>query len=410
MRQYTVITGDTFEIISRKEYGVETNAGLISRANPGAAEPLVAGVELIIPVDPNAPQIISQLSPSDSKNEVLLNIEKQRFRFWKTVSIVRSLDTMDTVEFTAPFEPSNQAFRDTFKPFTYKDIDVIVGGEPLFTGTMLVPAPVVNPISKTVTVGGYSLPGVLNDCTLPASAFPLEFNNQGLKSIATTIAAVFGLSVEFKGNQGPIFERVAIDPKTKAFSFLIKLAQQRNFVISSTQKGKLLFQKSVEPGNPVANLVEGQPPIISITPEFKAQEYYSHITGLAPTAIGSKGSQHTVENSRLKDVIRPHTFKADDTIPGNVKEAAEAKAGYMFANTVSYSVVLSEWRDTQDALWKPNTTITLKAPGVMIYSEYEFIIRTAKFSKNDDSKIAELKLVLPGSFSGQIPESLPWDE
>ena len=410
MRQYTVIAGDTFAIISRKEYGVETNAGLISRANPGAAEPLVAGIELIIPVAPNTPKIISQLSPSSSENEVLLNIENQRFRFWKTVSITRSLDTMDTVEFTAPFNPSNQAFRDTFKPFTYKDIDVIVGGKSLFTGTMLVPAPVENPVSKTVTVGGYSLPGVLNDCTLPVSAFPLEFNNQGLKSIASTIAAVFGLSVEFEGNQGPIFERVAIDPKTKAFEFLIKLAQQRNFVISSTQEGKLLFQKSVEPGNPVANLAEGSPPIISITPQFKAQEYYSHISGLAPTAVGSKGSQHTVENPRLKGVIRPLTFKADDTIPGNVKAAAEAKAGYMFANTVSYSVVLAQWRDTNNDLWKPNTTITLKADGVMIYSEYEFIIRTVKFSKNQDTEIAELKLVLPGSFSGQIPESLPWDE
>ena len=44
MSEYTVVTGDTFELISRKRYGVETNADLIKSANPDAVEPLTPGI------------------------------------------------------------------------------------------------------------------------------------------------------------------------------------------------------------------------------------------------------------------------------------------------------------------------------------------------------------------------------
>ena len=36
---YKILPGDTFEIISRKVYGVETKASIIAGANPGLSEP-----------------------------------------------------------------------------------------------------------------------------------------------------------------------------------------------------------------------------------------------------------------------------------------------------------------------------------------------------------------------------------
>jgi hypothetical protein len=45
----------------------------------------------------------------------------------------------------------------------------------------------------------------------------------------------------------------------------------------------------------------------------------------------------------------------------------------------------------------------------MIYSSYEFVVRSVRFDSETDSETAELDLVLPGSFSGEIPESMPWD-
>jgi len=405
-----VITGDTFESISRKKYGTQNEAQRIANANPGAAQPLVAGVTLIIPILPDAPQNLRQSASSVTPDEVAVLIQGSRFRFWNEIRITRSIDTMDTVEFGAPFDSQAPGFRESFRPFSFKPVVITVGGSALFTGTMVAVSPVVENGQKIVSVSGYSLPGVLNDCTPPASAFPLEFNELGLQEIATSLAAPFGISVEFKADQGPIFERVACEPGQRVLTFLTELAKQRNLIISSSPLGALVFLQSSQGGGSVANFAQGSAPLLSVTPFFSPQEYYSHITGIEPVIVGLEGSQFTVKNPRLLGVIRPLTFKAPDTEDSDVLATVEAKAGRMFANMVSYSIRLATWRDPSGDLWQPNTAIKLIAPDAMIYKEYEFIIRSIQFEQDSKTQTATLNLVMPGAFSGKIPESLPWDD
>ena len=407
---YNTVGGDTFEIISRKKYGTELEAGRIANANPGVSEPLVAGIELNIPSLPDAPQNLQQQTAADDPDEVAVLIDGERFRFWDKIRITRSIDNMDTVEFGTPFDANLPKFRKIFKPFSYKSNDVTVGGTPLFTGTMVAIDPVIENAKKVIAVNGYSLPGVLNDCTAPASSYPLEFNDQGLREIADTMLAPFGIAVEFQADQGAVFERVACEPGKKVLTFLIELAKQRNLIISSTSRGKLLFQQSIAPGKPVARLQQGIAPVLSVTPVFNPQEYYSHVTGIDSVMVGLDGSQFTVKNPRLQGVIRPHTFNAPDAIDSDIKAAAEAKAGRMFGNAASYAINVATWRDPQGKIWEPNTTITLLAPDAMIYNEYEFIVRSVEFNQERAVRTATLNLVMPGSFNGKIPESLPWDE
>lgn len=407
---YKVIAGDTFEIISRNRYGTETESSKIARANPGVSEPLTAGITLVIPNLTNTPKNLPQQAASNNENEVAVLIDNKRFRFWSSITVIRSIDSIDTVEFIAPFESNLPEFREIFKPFTYKNITVTVGGLPLFTGTVISIDPVVETNQRTVSVGCYSTPGVLNDCTPPASSFPLEFDNQGLRDIATTLSSSFGIGLNFEIDQGAIFERVALIPKKKILTFLTELAQQRNLVISSTSSGDLLFQQSVTVGKPVAILQQGSSPLLSITALFKPQEYYSHITGMLPVLVGLAGSQFTVKNPHLDSVIRPITFGVPDTIDADVKAAVNAKIGRMVGNMVAYSIEVSTWRDPLGALWKPNTTLKITAPDAMIYNQYEFIIRSVTYDRSSASETARLNLVLPGAFSGEIPGTLPWDD
>ena len=407
---YNVIAGDTFESIARKKYGTEFEANRIAQANPGSSEPLTPGISLIIPVLLDVPQNLQQQAISINENEVALLIDGKRFRYWESMQIRRSIDSMDTLEFDSPFDVDIPGFKETFRPFSYKTVVVTVGGNPLFTGVIVGINPDVDTDKKIIMVNGYSLPGVLNDCTPPASSFPLEFDDQGLREIAKTLVIPFGLDVDFQVNQGAVFERVALKPKKKILVFLIELAKQRNLIISSTSEGKLLFQQSINVGNPVAQLQQGSSPVVSVKPLFNPQEYYSHVTGLEPVFIGLSGSQFTVKNPHLGGVIRPYTFDVPDTVDADIKVATEAKVGRMFGNTAVYSVRVDTWRDSSDNLWKPNTTVKLVAPDAMIYNDYEFIIRSVEFARNQASESAILDLAIPGSFKGEIPEALPWDE
>ena len=76
---------------------------------------------------------------------------------------------------------------------------------------------------------------------------------------------------------------------------------------------------------------------------------------------------------------------------------------------MAYTCRVSTWRDPAGNLWAPNTTVTLTAPDAMIYDKYEFIIRSVTFETDRATETATLNLVLTGSFSGEIPDSLPWD-
>jgi len=406
---YNTKAGDTFETISRIVYGSELGSAFLREANPGTTEPFTAGIILVVPDLPGAPIDQPQQAQSDFENETAVLIEEERFRFWQTIRITRAIDAMDTMELVAPFDAEIESFRENFRPLSYKSAKVTVGGVPLFTGTMVGVVPPLDPSKKIVAISAYSLPGVLNDCTAPASAFPLEFNEQNLRDIAKKLAGLFGLAVVFNDDPGPVFDRVALLPGKKVLLFLAELAKQRNLIISSTPNGELLFLRSADAGQPVAQLRQGEPPLVTVTPFFSPQEYYSHITGIEPVLVGLAGSQFTVKNPRLAGVVRPITFEASDAVIADVKSAVESKAGRMFANAVSYSVSVSTWRDFKGNLWTPDTTITLIAPDAMVYTEYAFIVRSVEFNRERSSESAVLNLVIPGSFSGEIPETLPWD-
>jgi prophage tail gpP-like protein len=399
----------TFEQESAKQYGTPIYAPILRQANPDRSGDNVGAGQLIKPTLPSAPADKPHELPADNVDEVALLIDGQRYRYWSDMVINRALDSIDTLDIRAPFDSAIPEFKKTFQPFSYKDMAVTIGGQPLFTGTMVSVNPNVTDTEKTVTVSGYAKCGVLNDVNPPASALPLEFNNQNLKNIAAKLCEPFGVSVDFKVDPGATFERVACDPGRKILEFLTELAQQRGLVISSNPAGGLVFSKPQD-SEPVARVKQGESPVTAITARFSPQDYFSHITGLESAEAGKKGGQHTVKNPHVKAGVRPFNFSVTDADGPGVKQATEAKAGRMIGNMASYSVSMTTWRDPQGNLWEPGKMLTLTAPDALIYNDYTFMIRAVALSRDADSMTATLELSMAGAFSGKIPETLPWDE
>jgi prophage tail gpP-like protein len=151
--------------------------------------------------------------------------------------------------------------------------------------------------------------------------------------------------------------------------------------------------------------------MVSVVPTFSPQDYYSELTGFTSAKRGSAGSAFTVRNERLAGrALRSLSFRLDDIEKGDAPSAVRAKLGRMLGNAVSYTVNLASWRDPSGALWQPNTTITVKAPGAMIYSDTELLIRDVFLRRNQGEFTASLGCVLPGSFGGPLPTRMPWEE
>ncbi len=342
--------------------------------------------------------------------DVSVLIEGTEFSSWTSVEIHRQVDSFSTIGFAAPFDSGRREMRETFRPYSYKPLVAKVDGAALFTGTMVVIDPESTETSSTVRVSGYSGAGVFADCPAPASLLPIEFKGLGLEAIAKRIAEPFGIDVEFSAEEGSVFAKAKLDVETGILTFLANLAQQRNLVIGNTSSGAILFQQSIAPGNPVARLTDGAQPVQRVVLSTNPQEYYSEITGFSKKKRGRKGSRFTVQNPRLDTVLRPFNFQPKDTAPADVPAAVRAKLGRMFANAMSYTVDVATWRDPSGELWAPNTTVTLLAPDAMVYRETELLVRGVKLRQNIKATSATLNLILPGAFSGQVPDTLPWED
>jgi prophage tail gpP-like protein/phage tail protein X len=388
---YTTRDGDTFEVISRNVYGVQTEATLLRQANPGTIEPMPAGVVIKVPSrSTRGPLGVA----ATETNEVAVVIGGKVFARWESVTVTRNLDTLDTYELTAPFEPDDATFRDIFEPMSFSLVVITVGGTPLFTGTQLTPTPSVTAARRSVTAAGYGLPGV-----------PLAFNGLTLAQLAAQLAAPFGVPVVFEASSGAAFEQVELKPTEPVLPFLIRLAKQRGLIVGNNTAGALVFRKPSR-SVPVARLVEGLSPLLSVLPQFDPQSYYSDVTGIEPTAIGNSGGQQvTVKNPAASDIMRPRTIDVADVAAGELQSAVDSAFGRMLASTVSYSAEVSTWRNQLGGLWAPGDTITVQAPGAMIYSSYDFMIRSVTFRRQDS---ATLSLVLPESFDGTTPRTMPW--
>lgn len=354
--------------------------------------------------------------PTTPKDEVSVLIGGKEFRAWATVAIHQQMDSFSVVEFTAPFESDRREFRDIFRPFSFHPLEVRVDGETVITGTQVGISPAEDPNSSAVAVTGYSLPGVLADCSGPETYLPLEFKEQGLKVISRALAYPFGIEVQFDAEEGAVFEKAKIEPGTAPFGFLADLARQRNAVLSSTPAGKLWCLHSTKTGSPVARLRAGEQPVGAVSASFSPQAYFSELTGFVDARKGTKkkpareGSRYTVKNPWLSNALRPSAFKLADTPPADAPAAVRAKMGRMFANACSFTVPVATWNDPSGKRWTPNTTVTLLAPNAMVYRETEMLIRAVSLRQDKENTAATLELVLPGAFSGELPEVLPWDE
>jgi prophage tail gpP-like protein len=368
-------------------------------------EPLAPGTVIVVPDNPDAATDAPGGSTADGPDEVAVSVAGARFRFWETITIERSLDAVDTFKLSAPM---GAPVAGAFVPLSFAPASIAVGGVPLFTGTVVTVDPDLGNDAKRIAVGGYSVPGVMGDCTPPASAFPLEFRGQSLSRIAKTIATPFGVKVVFDSDAGGAFDLVACDKETTALAFLIDLAKKRGLLVSSTPAGALRFYAPTGTGAPVARFRQGVPPLQGVGVTIAPQGFYSSVTGVRASLIGRRGGQYTARNPMLPGVVRPYTFALDDTDTGTVRAAVLAKIGRMFGAVVSYSMTLPTWRTPAGNLWAPGDLVTMYAPDAMINHEYTLMVRAVTFSRSKAAATCALELVLPGSFSGQIPERMPW--
>lgn len=334
----------------------------------------------------------------------------RRFGEWSELELKVGIDSYRAASLSGPWDPERKELRSAFEPLAFPAVTITIGDEPFLTGKVSDVSPSVDAAQASIGVTAYSTAFWLTEICAPPG-LPLEFNGLDLKQIAQSLAgASLGLTVNLDGKPGAKFSRVRCEPDQELHAFISELALQRGFVVSDDAAGELLLRSEGKTGSPVARL-EGQP-LGKVTAQFNPSRWFSHITGRACKRAGAQnGSKYTEFNALYRSIFPRHNCASvGDTGSADVPRATKAMVGRMVATAATYTVEdLPTWRDPSGKLWAPNTTIVVTAPGAMIYSETELLIRQITFKQRADEETATLELVLPGAFGGTLPKKLPWD-
>lgn len=412
-RPYTVQKGESIQDIATREYGVPAEYPRIYNSNPQLGnEVLDVQPGQVIKITP-IPKLNNEIEIDNLTDDSEIIIDNTKFNTVWALKIETSLDmAADQFSFQLPWDPDDFDLRELFRPFSYKRIEIRVGGVLQLTGTIINIKPVKTTNKSVLQISGYSLCGVLNDCMYPANK-EATFLNSTFFEICRTLAEPFNISVDDKVGDEYTFDEVKIKKTDKVYKFMAEIAKKRGVLITSLPDGNLVIQKTTEEESQFT-FKEGKPNILKISGDYKGQDGFTHFTGILEAQdVDEKieSDSRTVVDDFISDTanIRPFVFEVADINSGAIEQATIAKMRRSWARRISYKLTVNGWRDPSNSLWHDNQLIKVFYPSVMIYNTTEFLISKMERTIDDSKKITMLTLVMPHSYNDKDLDGVPWE-
>lgn len=311
----------------------------------------------------------------------------------------------------------NDELKELIVPFGYEEAQVYLGGELVITG--LIYRVDVNKTAeeKTVTLSIYSSACDIIDSTHYP---PYEFNFVTLEEIADEMIGGLGFFYNFESDEGrEIFDKVTIDPQQSIFNFLNELANQRGVLITSNEKGEVLFIRANVNSKPVETIIN----TTSISSSYDGRELFAIYRTSATTPYREKVTkklkrkirkdyvtQHTVKIAEAIDpkvpASRQTTFTADNVHFDEIETAANWERSKHWSNALNITVPRIGWRPRGSVdLYKENTLVTLKDDDLWLGKGFDFLIKSVEYVLESSGATSTLTLVPPQSFTGEeIPD------
>ena len=341
-----------------------------------------------------------------NRDIVKLSINGREFTGWTAATITMAIDNCaDAFSLTAPFDPDDPVVMAAFKPMGYQDVKLSIGSDVVLTGTVDKVEPKIEANNRTINVQGRSLTGPLVDCSIEGN---LEFSGLTLADIARALCKPFGVKVRADYNTGKITAASAKFGQG-VYDFLSKVGGPYNMLLNSSYIGELVITdgKALAAKAPIATLVEGKKPLLSVSSSFDASVRFSAYK-ISAQQDGSANVSGKVSDSTIKK-YRPKLIEQDDT-GTDPSLAAAWERSKAFAASMSVTAKMSGWRRPDGARWAERQTVTLKAPGAMVVRETKWLIAGVTHTLDaNEGCTTDLRLILPETYAGTVPKVLPWE-
>lgn len=214
------------------------------------------------------------------------------------------------------------------KPLTYPSIEIYHDDELILTGTILNQSAVSESKPTLVSVSGYSKAGILEDCTIPLTAMPMQLDNMSLKEICDKLLPLYELKYSFENSVASLmtkkYEKVNFDYDKTLKSILVDLATERGIFINHTSRGDIRFTDSSASNLKIVEHFEDDG-TMNIDLDINGQQMHSEISMLSGTDdLSISEGEITLKNPYVK-VNRPIIYKMSSGDSIDIKDAVRLK-------------------------------------------------------------------------------------
>ena len=331
-----------------------------------------------------------------------IKINGKFFDFFNDITINYKLDAVaSSFSFSGRFDPSNNAHREIFKPLAYHRVEIFSNTlRLLLTGVIVNTSLKSNNSRELQVLSGYSKAGILEDCTIPTSSYPLEKLNVNLADVTRGLLNLFDLNFVIDSTVSNDMKleylKTVAQPSETIKSFIAKLAAQRNIILSHNEKGDLVFFKPNLNAKPKLFLNEGN--TLNMSLGVSGQNIHSEISVIR---------QPSKDNTSLLpvDTVKNNMVKTKRTIvkilssgsESETKKAADNAMAQELKN-ISINIVINNIEGV-----KCGDVIEVMNSEIYLYKRTRLIISAIVVKETNDSEEMALSLVLPETFSGKEP-------
>lgn len=339
---------------------------------------------------------------------MILKVGSKSVDFFNDISVTLDYNSVaSTFSFSFYFNPENEAHKVICKPLSYASVTIEHNGELLITGTLLNIEFNDSANKELCTLSGYSKTGVLEDCEIPKSAYPLQSDGISLKAIAEKIVKPFDIklvvdaSVASKADAKYTISKASDRQTCKAY--LTELANEKHIILTHNEKGELLLTEAKSVQKPFFDFGKGMAGI-RYSLQVSGQAMHSDIIVQRQVTIKNPNAAIAENTNPYVNVFRPRVQRQTSGDATNTKLAARNAISEELRN-IKLTIEVDRW-DINGKIIRPNTIITILNEDLYLYNRTNFFIESVSFKGNNDVEAATLTCVLPECYNNQTPKNV----
>jgi prophage tail gpP-like protein len=339
---------------------------------------------------------------------MILKIKNKKFDFFNGFQLSLRYDSIaSTFSFNSYFDPNNPEHKELFKPGSYNKCTLEHNGELLITGYVISNGFNSSPVKELVSIGGYSSAGILEDCEIPTSLYPLQSDGRTLKEITERLIKPFGVKLisdsALSAAINKPYETSTAKESQSIKSYISELAAQKNIIVSHDVNGNILFTRAQTNKVPVFELTSGIPGT-KMALSFDGQQMHSSITVQKQAdSDGGNAGESTVSNP-YASIFRPRVISQSSGDDNDTAQAARNALSAELKN-IKLTITTDRW-EIGGKIIKPNNIISVTNPELYLYKKSKWFIESIDFSGDNTKTTAVINCVLPEVYNNQTPKNI----